>query len=198
MTKGLQLWPNDRMREFFRVHIQRETALDDAAADRWTASLLKAVNRMLVWEMPEPVAAEPARPVQAAAATLAPAKGKSKGASKGGDAKAGSAKQQPQHSAPGGSSRSQIAQSKAAEAKPSSGGNGFDPYAFSATVVLAKTGRDGLIKRLTDIKTAEHLKIFADAQHLGIDRNLSKADELRTAIVTAAEQRLADRRAAAS
>ena len=204
MTKGTQLWPNDRMRAFFHAHIRRETALDDAAAERLTASLLKAVNRMLVWEMPEPVAAEILPAI--ATTTTPPAKVKTKGGGKGqvakaGDGKNGESKHQSQAApAPppspsplpiGGSSRSQLAQSR-------SGANGFDPYAFSATVVLAKTGREGLIKRLADIKTVEQLKSFADAQHLGIDRSLAKADELRKAIVAATEQRLADRRAAAS
>ena len=199
MTKGTQLWPNDRMRAFFHAHIRRETALDDAAADRLTASLMKAVNRMLVWEMPEPVAAEIA---PAVVTTPPPAKTKTKGGgkspvAKAGDGKSNESKQpsQPPTIVPtasvGGSSRSQLAQSR-------SGAHGFDPYAFSATVVLSKTGREGLIKRLADIKSVEHLKSFADAQHLGIDRNLAKADELRKAIVAATEQRLADRRAAAS
>lgn len=74
----------------------------------------------------------------------------------------------------------------------------FDPYAFSAMVVLTKTGRDGLAKKLTEIKGADNLRKFAEAQHLGIDRKLTKIDDLRKAIVRAAEQRLADRRAAAS
>ncbi len=74
----------------------------------------------------------------------------------------------------------------------------FDPYAFSAMVVLTKTGREGLAKRLSEIKGADNLRKFAEAQHLGIDRKLSKIDDLRKAILHAAEQRLADRRAAAS
>ncbi len=74
----------------------------------------------------------------------------------------------------------------------------FDPYAFSAMVVLTKTGREGLAKKLSEIKGADNLRKFAEAQHLGIDRKLSKIDDLRKAILHAAEQRLADRRAAAS
>ena len=74
----------------------------------------------------------------------------------------------------------------------------FDPYAFSAMVVLTKTGREGLAKKITEIKGADNLRRFAEAQHLGIDRKLTKIDDLRKAILHAAEQRLADRRAAAS
>ena len=74
----------------------------------------------------------------------------------------------------------------------------FNPFAFSAMVVLVKTGRAGLQKRLAEIKKAEHLKTFAEAQHLAVDRALKKPDELRKAIVAATEQRLADRKAAAS
>jgi hypothetical protein len=74
----------------------------------------------------------------------------------------------------------------------------FDPYAFSAMVVLTKTGREGLAKKLAEIKGADNLRKFAEAQHLGIDRKLTRIDDLRKAILSAAEQRLADRRAAAS
>ena len=180
MTKGTQLWPGDRMRAFFLAHIQRETALDGQAAEKLADVFLKAVNRMLVWEMPEPVV---------------PAKaGPSKGKGPALDSKVGSGK---------------ISEGKASSAKPDAAkgktapaGNGtdtkFDPYAFSAMVVLSKTGKDGLMQRLASIRSAENLKAFAEAQHLGIDRSLSKTDELRKAIALAAEQRLADRRAAAS
>jgi hypothetical protein len=87
------------------------------------------------------------------------------------------------------------APAQASKTKPASA---FDPFAFSLPVVLAKTGRDGLMKRLADIKSAENLKSLAEAQHLAIPPSLKKADDLRKAIVTATEQRLADRKAAAS
>jgi hypothetical protein len=74
----------------------------------------------------------------------------------------------------------------------------FDPYAFSAMVLLAKTGRDGLLKRLIEIKSADNLKALAEAQHLAINAALKKPEELRKAIIAATEQRLADRKAAAS
>jgi hypothetical protein len=85
--------------------------------------------------------------------------------------------------------------SPAADASPNAP---FDPYAFSAIVVLAKTGKDGLMKRLAEIKSAEHLKAFAEAQHLAVNPSVKKLDDLRRAIVAATEQRLADRKAAAS
>lgn len=74
----------------------------------------------------------------------------------------------------------------------------FDPYAFSAVVVLTKTGKDGLLKRLAAIDRPEHLQKLAQAQHLAVDAALSSPAELRAAIVKAAEQRIANRRAAAS
>lgn len=74
----------------------------------------------------------------------------------------------------------------------------FNPFAFSALVALAKGGREGLLKRLSEIRSAEDLKTFAEAQHLAIDRTVKKPEELRKAIVAATEQRLADRKAAAS
>ena len=54
------------------------------------------------------------------------------------------------------------------------------------------------IKRLQEIKSAEHLRAFAEAQHVPVDAKLKRLDDIRKAIVTAAEQRLADRKAAAS
>jgi hypothetical protein len=153
MTKGTQLWPGDKMRDFFRTHIRRETGLDDAAADKLSEALTKAVNRMLVWELPP----EPEPP--------------------------------------------QVSERPKA-GKPHRGHAHapvpFNPFAFSATVLFARTGRDGLMKRLAEIKSADNLRALAEAQHLGIDTGLSKLDDLRRAIVKAAEQRLADRKAAAS
>jgi len=146
----MQLWPGDRMRSFFRAHIRRETSLDDAAAERLAEALTKAVNRMLVWDIPT-------------------------------DA--------PHAEAP-----------DAAAASPSrhARAENFNPYLFSAIVVLAKQGRDGLIKRLQEIKSADHLRAFAEAQHVPVDAKLRRLEDIRKAIVVAAEQRLADRKAAAS
>lgn len=159
MSNGKQLWPGDQMRAFFRAHVQRETNLDAAAAEKLSQALTKAVNRMLVWDIPTVQAAPPPAAVK------------------------GKAKPQSAGNAP----------TPAPAAAPA-----FDPYAFSAMVVLAKTGKDGLQKRLADIKSAADLRALADAQHLAVNTALKKPDELRKAIVAATEQRLADRKAAAS
>lgn len=74
----------------------------------------------------------------------------------------------------------------------------FDPYAFSVVVTLVKKGRDALIQRLSEIENVEHLRQLASAQHLGIDPGLAQPEEVRLAIVSGAERRLASRRAAAS
>lgn len=171
MTKGVQLWPGDSMRAFYRRHIARETALDAPSTERLVDALTKATNRMLVWQMPDEAEQEPQ------AAPVANAKSVDK---KSTEAKlAGKAKPAPQPA------------SVEAE-KP------FDPYAFSAMSVLVKQGKDALAKRLADIKSVEHLKQIADAQHLGINRSLTKIEDVRKAVLAATEQRLADRRAAAS
>ena len=175
MTKGVQLWPGDSMRAFYRRHIARETALDAAGTERLVEALTKATNRMLVWQMPGE--AEPES--QAAPAPAAAAKSADKKSAEAKPAKADAATQP-------------------AAAAPVETEKPFDPYAFSAMSVLVKQGKDALAKRLADIKSVEHLKQLADAQHLGINRSLSKIEDVRKAVLTATEQRLADRRAAAS
>jgi len=74
----------------------------------------------------------------------------------------------------------------------------FDPYAFSAVVVLSKMGHEALLARLGTIRSAKNLRLLAEAQHIAIDPELTRLAELRLAIVRGAEQRIADRRAAAS
>lgn len=74
----------------------------------------------------------------------------------------------------------------------------FDPFAFSVVVMLKRQGRAALVKQLEGIKSADHLRKIADAQHLGVDRSIKAVAKLREAIIHGAEQRLADRRAAAS
>ena len=81
---------------------------------------------------------------------------------------------------------------------PSAAETVFDPFAFSVVVMLKRQGRAALVKQLEGIKSADHLRKIADAQHLGVDRSIKAVAKLREAIIHGAEQRLADRRAAAS
>jgi hypothetical protein len=74
----------------------------------------------------------------------------------------------------------------------------FDPYAFGAVVVLERLGPAALLNRLDGIDDVGHLRQLAEAQHLSVDPNLSHALELRSAILRGAEERIAERRAAAS
>ena len=74
----------------------------------------------------------------------------------------------------------------------------FDPFTFSAVVVLSRQGKSGLLKRLSAIDDIAHLKQLAEAQHIAFDRSLTDSEALREAILKGAEQRIADRRAAAS
>lgn len=168
MSNSAQLWPGDRMRAFFRAHIRRETSLSDADAEQLSEALTRAVNRMMVWD-----------------ASIADVKQPSD------RAKPKAAPGLVEHVTTPATSTPKSSKSTKAEAN-------FDPYAFSAMVTLVKFGREALIKRLADISSAEHLKALADAQHLAVDAKLKKVDDLRKAIVLATEQRLADRKAAAS
>ncbi|MFA5955767.1 hypothetical protein [Hyphomicrobium sp.] len=156
MSKGKQLWPGDEMLAFFRAHIRRETAVDAETAEKLAAALTKAVNRMLVREVP---ADSPEAPVAAPAPEI----------------------------------KSPIEVQERHDRAEN-----FNPYLFSALVALAKHGRDGLMLRLKDIKSAEHLRAFAEAQHVPVDASLKRTDDIRKAIVVGVERRLADRKAAAS
>jgi hypothetical protein len=74
----------------------------------------------------------------------------------------------------------------------------FNPFAFSTLIILARGGTEALAKRLSEIRSAENLRAIAEAQHLAVDPSLKRPEELRRAILSATEQRLADRKAAAS
>ncbi|MCB1505885.1 MAG: hypothetical protein KDJ47_12990 [Hyphomicrobiaceae bacterium] len=102
-----------------------------------------------------------------------------------------------------GPSAAQISEVEAAPAPPQAreedaGEKAFDPFAFSVVVILKRQGRTAVMKRLEAITSIEQLHKIASAQHLGIDKSITAPGELREAIVMGAEQRLADRRAAAS
>ncbi|MGE0024976.1 MAG: hypothetical protein AB7S70_15240 [Hyphomicrobium sp.] len=74
----------------------------------------------------------------------------------------------------------------------------FDPYEIGAVVTLHRLGAPGLMDRLSGIASVDHLVSLARAQNLALKSGWSTADELRAAIVACAEQRLAERRAAAA
>lgn len=74
----------------------------------------------------------------------------------------------------------------------------FDPFAFSVVVALTKEGREGLAARLAQIETAADLQSLAKAQHVALPQGELGIEELRSAIIDGALQRIAHRKAAAS
>ena len=74
----------------------------------------------------------------------------------------------------------------------------FDPFVFSALAVLTKQGAPALVDKLRSIPLTADLHALAKAQHLAVDAALTDLPALRMAILSATEQRLAERRAAAS
>jgi len=74
----------------------------------------------------------------------------------------------------------------------------FNPYEPNVIVILRTAGRDRLLDALRAIATTDRLRLLAREQQLGVDTEVVDAEELRLAIVTAAERRVANRRAAAS
>lgn len=173
MAGSAQLWPGPRMRAYFKSLLAAEPGVDAELADRLAARLVRHVARMLVWDI-TPATAEPP-PADAATANRPQTPPQEQPAS---DADAATA---PHTGAP---------RATPAEA--------FDPFAFSIVVVLKRQGRAALMKRLEAIADAAHLHQMASAQHIGVDKSITAAKRLREAIVAGAEQRLADRRAAAS
>ena len=74
----------------------------------------------------------------------------------------------------------------------------FDPFTPNVVVVLRVSGRAQALAALGHITETANLKLLAREQQLGIDPELDGIDELRAAIVSSAERRIANRRAAAS
>lgn len=174
MGRPNQLWPGERMRQFFRSILRAEQGVDEALAERLARALERRVNRMLVADdEPVPVAARPDETRQDETRQDAPAA-------------APAAEPVPPSSASG------------ADAQPVVPSEPFDPYAFSAVALYAKQGRAALLKRLSEIGEPAHLRQLAEAQHIGLDAKAKSADALRKAIVAGVERRIADRKAAAS
>jgi hypothetical protein len=84
------------------------------------------------------------------------------------------------------------------EISPAPATAAFDAFAFSAVAVLTKKGKTALLALLGTIASVDHLRKFAEAQHLALDPAVTEAAELRAAIVAATERRIAERKAAAS
>ena len=74
----------------------------------------------------------------------------------------------------------------------------FDPYSPNVIVVLRKGGREAALRALGAIEKIDDLRLLAREQRLTVNGDASSAGELRTAIVAAAERRIANRLAAAS
>lgn len=74
----------------------------------------------------------------------------------------------------------------------------FDPFSPNIIVVVRKAGRDAALAALNAIDSADNLRLLAREQRLTVGADLSSVVELRSAIVAAAERRIANRMAAAS
>jgi hypothetical protein len=74
----------------------------------------------------------------------------------------------------------------------------FDPFTPNIVVVLRRSGRAAVLAELEAIASVDNLRLLAREQRLSVDAELTSADDLRAAIVAAAERRVANRVAAMS
>jgi hypothetical protein len=81
---------------------------------------------------------------------------------------------------------------------PAAATSSFDPYSPNVIVVVRKSGREAALAALVGIDSADHLRLLAREQRLAVPADVRSAQELRAAIVAAAERRIANRMAAAS
>jgi hypothetical protein len=84
------------------------------------------------------------------------------------------------------------------EAKPPPAQATFDPYDPNVIVVVRTKGREAALTALTRISRESDLRLLAHEQQLGVPADASGLPAIRDAIVTAAERRIANRRAAGS
>jgi hypothetical protein len=91
------------------------------------------------------------------------------------------------------------AQPAAAVPQPAAGSAGlpFDPYSPNVVVVVRKSGREAAVAALAAIDSIENLRFLAREQRLNVDADVLSVAKMRTAIVMAAERRIANRVAAA-
>jgi hypothetical protein len=73
----------------------------------------------------------------------------------------------------------------------------FDPFSPNVIVVVRKSGRDAALTALGTIERPEDLRLLAREQRLSVPADVSSPEDLRAAIITAAERRIANRMAAA-
>lgn len=73
----------------------------------------------------------------------------------------------------------------------------FDPFSPNVIVVVRKSGRDAALEALGAIDSVDNLRLLAREQRLSIGPDLETIADVRAAIVTAAERRIANRMAAA-
>lgn len=119
-------------------------------------------------------------------------------AAKAGTSTADAAPKPPTESAATAAAKSAPAQSTTPVAAATAPQPAFDPFAFTAVVVLKRQGPAALEKLLSAIADADNLRLLADKQHLGLPADATSAAELRAAILASAQARITDRRAAAS
>ena len=74
----------------------------------------------------------------------------------------------------------------------------FDPFCPNVVVILRTSGRAAALAALAIIDREEHLRLLAREQRLSVGCEVTSLAELRAAIVSAAERRVANRVAAAS
>ncbi len=86
----------------------------------------------------------------------------------------------------------------ASVAEPALAAEPFDPFSPNIVVVVRKSGRAAALAALDAVDSLENLRLLAREQRLSVSADLASVAELRAAIVTAAERRIANRMAAAS
>ncbi|MFA5952805.1 MAG: hypothetical protein WC807_21310 [Hyphomicrobium sp.] len=95
------------------------------------------------------------------------------------------------------SGSAETAPASVSSAQEASLNEAFDPFALNVILVLRTRGRDAVLRELEAIQSASSLRLLAREQQLSIGTELATLAEIRDAIATAAERRVANRKAAA-
>src|SRR5262245_19661152 len=77
-------------------------------------------------------------------------------------------------------------------------GPSFDPFSPNIVVLVRTKGPIAALAALAAVRSQDELRLLAREQRLNVAPDLTSAQELRVAIVSAAERRIANRVAAAS